>query len=348
MEQAWEVIKFVTHHCKPLACFRALAKHPATWEGSTMPSALELVKYCETRFASRLIMLGRYLSLRPVLEVLVANQGYKAWVAKQKRATRDTADEVKQLIQLSSHWVAVSLADRVLTPVLCVMRLTDGKTGATLGKVYHLMSTVAALFDSPIEGMDDTVRENMHALFMARWTYFHEPVFTAAYFLDPEFIRGSGSTEEEQEFRAVLSTMCDAEHCPFELSTMMAEWAALQTAVAVESHGMNPKEAFSTAARAMPAFEWSRTYLFYWPGIRYAACRLPALACSASGCEHSWSIEGWIHSKKRNRLGQTFVETLVKTHTNLLLEASVDLWRAKVMPWEDDCIINEPEDEEDD
>ena len=23
-------------------------------------------------------------------------------------------------------------------------------------------------------------------------------------------------------------------------------------------------------------------------------------------CEHSWSIEGWVHSKKRNRLGQDF------------------------------------------
>ena len=345
MEQAWEVIKFATHHCKPLSIFRALAKSPETWEGTSQPTALELVKFCETRFASRILMLTRYRQLRPVLELLVVNPGFKAWVAKQKRATRDQADEVRELVQNTEHWKAVELADRVLAPVLMVLRLTDGKTGATLGKVYHLMSTVSALFENPIEGLSDTVREKMHALFMARWTYFHEPVFTAAYFLDPEFIRGSGDDAEEAEFREVMSVMCQAAHCPHTLPEMMAEWAALQTAISVESHGMSAEEAFSVTAQGMPAFEWARTYLIYWPCIKYAACRLPSLACSASACEHSWSIEGWVHSKKRNRLGQSFVECLVRTHTNLLLESKLDLWLAKVMPWEIEMVILEPEEE---
>ena len=40
---------------------------------------------------------------------------------------------------------------------------------------------------------------------------------------------------------------------------------------------------------------------------------------SASACEHCWSIEGWIHSKRRNKLHQTLVEKLVRAHTNLML-----------------------------
>ena len=35
--------------------------------------------------------------------------------------------------------------------------------------------------------------------------------------------------------------------------------------------------------------------------------------------EEGISIEGWIHSKKRNRLGQDLVERLVCKHTNLQL-----------------------------
>ena len=66
---------------------------------------------------------------------------------------------------------------------------------------------------------------------------------------------------------------------------------------------------------------------------------------SAFACKHSWSIEGWIHSKKRNRLGQSLVECLVRTHTNLLLESKLDLWLAKVMTWEKDMVIAEPEEE---
>ena len=40
--------------------------------------------------------------------------------------------------------------------------------------------------------------------------------------------------------------------------------------------------------------------------------------------EHSWSIEAWFHSKKRNRLSQTNVERFVRVHTNLSLEAALD------------------------
>jgi hypothetical protein len=41
--------------------------------------------------------------------------------------------------------------------------------------------------------------------------------------------------------------------------------------------------------------------------------------CSASACEHCWSVEGWIHSQRRNRLDQKLVEKLVRAHTNLVL-----------------------------
>ncbi len=227
-----------------------------------------------------------------------------------------------------------------------LLRITDGKTGATLSKVYHLMSNMAAEFQKPIEGLDEDVRDKMWELFMARWTYFHEPVFTAAYFLDPEFIKGEGSVSEEKEFREVLAIMAEADHCPFTFSDMITQWAGIQTAIRVESHGMNPEEAFSPAARKMPCFEWARVYLYSWPAIQHAATRLPALSCSASPCEHSWSIEGWIHSKKRNRMSQTFVECLVRTHTNLLLEVKLDEWRSQVLPWEIEMVIEDPPNDE--
>jgi len=344
IEECWEVVKFVTNHSKPLACFRDLAKDQSTWEGSQPPNGLELVKFCETRFASKLLMLERYLRLRPVLELLVVNPGYKAWLSQQKADTKIAAEGAKKTIQSTEHWLAVERTHKLLNPVLKLLRLTDGKSGATLGKVYHLMSNLANEYDNEIEGLDNTVRENMWSIFMARWTYFHEPIFTAAYFLDPEFIKGEGSAEEERDFRDVLRIVCAGPHCPFKISDMTTQWASLQTALRVQSHGMNEEEAFSAAAKKMPSFEWARVYLYNWPGIQYVGGRLAALACSASGCEHSWSIEGWIHSKKRNRLSQTCVERLVRTHTNLLLEETLDSWRSEALPWELEMIIQDPDD----
>ena len=62
--------------------------------------------------------------------------------------------------------------------------------------------------------------------------------------------------------------------------------------------------------------------------------------------KHSWSIEGWIHSQKRNRLDQTNVQRLVRMHTNLVLGSRLEAWSATALPWEIELLIDEPETEE--
>ena len=117
-------------------------------------------------------------------------------------------------------------------------------------------------------------------------------------------------------------------------------------ALATQTHGLNPDEAFSKIGCAMPSFEWASVFLCDWPGLRWVAMRLTALSCSASGCEHSWPIEGWIHSRKRSRLDQTNVERLVRMHTNLLLRGRLEEWSAAALPWEIELLIEEPKTKE--
>ncbi len=66
------------------------------------------------------------------------------------------------------------------------------------------------------------------------------------------------------------------------------------------------------------------------------------LSCSASACEYSWSIQGWIHSKRRNRLGQDLVECLVCTHTNLHLDHRLELYETGMLPWDLEITVEEP------
>ena len=103
--QAWEVIKFITHHSKPLATFRQIAGDPQLWKESDMqqPNFVDLKKYCETRFASHLIMLERYEALRIVVEALVANAGYNAWLAKQKNDVKTRGDHSREIVQKTKH-----------------------------------------------------------------------------------------------------------------------------------------------------------------------------------------------------------------------------------------------------
>jgi hypothetical protein len=40
--------------------------------------------------------------------------------------------------------------------------------------------------------------------------------------------------------------------------------------------------------------------------------KVSGVMCSTSACDHYWSIEGWIHSKRRNKIHQKLVEELVR------------------------------------
>jgi hypothetical protein len=69
-------------------------------------------------------------------------------------------------------------------------------------------------------------------------------------------------------------------------------------------------------------------------------CLVVILSCSSSACEHNWSIEGGIHSR-RNRLGQDLVEPLVSTHTNLHLEYRLELYETGILPWDIEMTVEE-------
>ena len=65
---------------------------------------------------------------------------------------------------------------------------------------------------------------------------------------------------------------------------------------------------------------------------------------SGSVCEYYWSIEGWIHSQRRNRLDQKLVEKLVRVHTNLVLRESLDDTLRNLLPWDIEFLIDDPVD----
>jgi hypothetical protein len=68
---------------------------------------------------------------------------------------------------------------------------------------------------------------------------------------------------------------------------------------------------------------------------------------SVSAYEHSSSIEGWIHSNRRNRICQKLVERLVCTHTNLKLEQRLEMYEDGLLPWDIEMTVEEHVSEDD-
>jgi hypothetical protein len=83
--------------------------------------------------------------------------------------------------------------------------------------------------------------------------------------------------------------------------------------------------AFHTQCMSSDMHVWIKKFFKIWTELMCLGLKVVLLSCSASVCEHRWSIEDSIQSKRRNSLGQEFVDRLVRTHSNLNLEQCLEL-----------------------
>ena len=224
---------------------------------------------------------------------------------------------------------------RTFTVVMQLIRLTDGKKGTTLGKVYGYMLVLDKLYSKPIDGIPERMREKMHKIFMARWAYFHTPLMTAAYILEPEYIRRTFSRDEKIELFRVMASFANDAHT---LADLKKEYAQMKHQVDKLLNNFGDDTPWEHVY-GMTVLEWNSTYLFQWESLNWFADRLGCVPCSSSKCEHGWSIESWVHSARRNRLTQTTTEHMVRFHSNLLLEEAMNTWDANVLPWEEELFI---------
>jgi hypothetical protein len=67
------------------------------------------------------------------------------------------------------------------------------------------------------------------------------------------------------------------------------------------------------------AANWWESFGSHCPQLQKFAIRVLSQTCSASRCEHNWSVFERIHTKKRNRLEQKRLNDLVFVQYNLRL-----------------------------
>ena len=119
-------------------------------------------------------------------------------------------------------------------------------------------------------------------------------------------------------------TLHYAQLCQTQLITLCVQYR-FDDEVKDDAHG-----AFTLEMMKLPQATWIETFvegvtdkstgLPIFKELAWFMYKVSGVMCSASACEHCWSIEGWIHSKRRNKVHQKLVEKLVRAHTNLVLE----------------------------
>jgi hypothetical protein len=178
-------------------------------------------------------------------------------------------------------------------------------------------------------------------VFYSRWTAFHSKVFSAAFAVHPHFCRRELSEEMDDEVHQVMEELSTAPGAP-SFDAMQTDWSEFKTAILAKQFRLTDEIAFSPSNMAKAPHVWVDVFLAPWKSLRWFALKIVSLPCSASACEHSWSIEGWIHSPKRNRLSQMLVEKLVRAHTNLVLKKELDDAFLDILPWDIELVIDTP------
>jgi len=100
--------------------------------------------------------------------------------------------------------------------------------------------------------------------------------------------------------------------------------------VTTRCYGVSFVEESIGGGRQAPDCQYSRNL----SGSRTRSLVSCYIMFSVSVCENCRSIEGWIHSKRRNKLHQTLVEKLVHTHTSLVARESLDDTLHHLLPWD--------------
>ena len=67
------------------------------------------------------------------------------------------------------------------------MRVSDGMKGGTPAILYNMCLGLDKLYSESIDGLDESIRKKVHALFMAWWNTFHTPVHSASFLMDKAF-----------------------------------------------------------------------------------------------------------------------------------------------------------------
>jgi hypothetical protein len=141
--------------------------------------------------------------------------------------------------------------------------------------------------------------------------------------------------------------------------TIKSEFVDWQEAISAKKYDLHdekqhdqPEGAFTQRNMNRSQQSWVKTFMQdvmdekaqdLFDNLVWFTKKLCSVMTSVSACEHMWSIEGWIHNKRRNRLSQPNVEKAVRVHGNLVLRKAMLLSKQQKVAWDSQTRISEPD-----
>jgi hypothetical protein len=156
-------------------------------------SPLKLLSIAETRFASVVCMLKRFVEVKSALQQMVISDKWSIYKEARDDSPTPTAQIVKDLILNDVWWDKVDYILRITTPIYEMIRMTDTDTPC-LHLVYEMWDSmiekvkkVIYRFEGKQEDEDSDLYSVIYDILIARWTKGNNPLHCLAHSLNPRY-----------------------------------------------------------------------------------------------------------------------------------------------------------------
>ncbi|RLN34641.1 hypothetical protein C2845_PM03G19120 [Panicum miliaceum] len=282
-------------------------------------SHLKLISIAETRFASVVCMLKRFVEVKVALQHMVISDKWSIY-----KDDASTAQHVKEKILSDVWWGNVDYILRITTPIYDMIRIADTDTPC-LHLVYEMWDSMIEkvkkeiyLYEGKEPNEDSDLYSVIHDILIARWTKGNNPLHCLAHSLNPSnkwLEEGVGRLPPHKDKEVSQMRMtCFKKffRMPEELAKVKEEYSRFSSC----SEEFNDPDSIHDRWAVSPMTWWTNHGQSV-PLLMSLALKLLSQPASSSCCERNWSTYSFIHSVKRNALTPERAEDLVFVHSNL-------------------------------
>ncbi|KAH6808014.1 hypothetical protein C2S51_029122 [Perilla frutescens var. frutescens] len=221
--------------------------------------------------------------LKQPLQMMFVSQEWSscAWAKKTK------LKEVKKIVMKdNTFWPSVVYSIKTTKPLVHVLRIVDSEKTPAMGFIYGAMDE-----DIIDEKWDNQLHRDLHA---------------AANFLNPRY-RWSPNVSEHVEIKIGLYKCMERLIRDQNLFMKVDE----QLDSYKYKRGLFGFKASRESFMTRPPVIWWDNFGDEVPELKSFAMKILGLTCSSSACERNWSTFNQVHTKRRNRLSTSKLNSLV-------------------------------------
>ncbi|XP_072146540.1 putative transcriptional regulator tpeD [Setaria viridis] len=272
-------------------------------------SHLKLLSIAETRFASVVCMLKRFVEVKAALQHIVISDKWSIY-----KEDASTAQHVKEKILSDVWWGNVDYILRITTPIYDMIRFADTDTPC-LHLIYEMWDSMIEKVKKEIylyEGKEPNEESDLysviHDILIARWT----KDFTATSGLKKVLVDYPPPHKNKEVSQMRMTCFKKFFHIPQELAKVKEEYSRFSSC----SEEFNDPDSIHDRWAVSPMTWWTNHGQSV-PLLMSLALKLLSQPASSSCCERNWSTYSFIHSVKRNALTPERAEDLVFVHSNM-------------------------------